>query len=914
MSIMTIENGLNKRFLIALSFASEKKTFVEKVADILAKRFGKGRILYYEYHRALFATPDLASKLPQYYCDDAELIVVVLCRDYQSKPWCGLEWNAIHGSITMTKQLQQEQVMLCHFDRVEMKDLYGRAGYLDLDLKTPNEFASDIMKRLALNQGLPEDHYIRDTPDWPIEVPPLKWFAAGQHNAQTAFARLIKQIPPFRLLLIRGNSGSGKTHLIKQFRNNAKNIRGISSAALNFSLRSDRASALRAFANELNVGLPKAYPSNTDPLIAIFECLKNTERPTLIFFDTFEQAGDAGTCVQEHLLSSLAHASWLRVIIVGQKVPAKNNEPWKDISSDIIELCPATPQEWLDYGRLHQPGLTLEIVRKYHELFTEKVDVLATILCDYSAELLEKVLQSKGNTEALLALAIVHSMHQTRSDTERSQIKDALLAAALPNSCSADLLTALLKTTPKVGERLLSKLLALPFVEPFPIRGEHAVYVHETFRIALHAHLKDTDPARWEALSKCASNYIGRSPDEYSRIEAMVHLSATNRDEATSTANSLTQEFINTANSDAYEAIARTLAEPTATDWLNETAKEDAAQPESRLAAARHDVAVPFHPSLVLRNAHLMTLVPRYVPRDTSLAGVPQEARFFTVSPQVGLQGFCHWQNDRKSSPTVLLVHGIEGSSESRYMRGIAAKAYRVGFNVIRLNQRTCGGTEHLSPTLYNSGLSGDYRAIIRELAHLDRLDRIWLAGYSMGGNLVLKAAGELAETEPALAGVAAVCPNINPTVCARALEEPQNIIYHRHFLTRLKSRLRRKAALQHGKWDLSVLDKITTISEFDDRYTAHDGGYRDGADYYDRSGARHMLHTIAVPTLIIAAQDDPFIPYSIFTVPQIQQQPHIRLVAPRYGGHCGFFQASPKGEDPYWAENRIVDFLQGRL
>ncbi len=326
------------------------------------------------------------------------------------------------------------------------------------------------------------------------------------------------------------------------------------------------------------------------------------------------------------------------------------------------------------------------------------------------------------------------------------------------------------------------------------------------------------------------------------------------------------------------------------------------------------DVALTFQPPFPLTNAHLMTLVPRYLPRDTSLIGIPQESRFFTVEPHTQLLGVCHWQAARDSAPTVVLVHGLEGCSDSRYMRGIASKAYRIGLNVIRMNQRTCGGTEHLSPTLYNSGLSGDYRAILNELAHKDGLTKIWLVGYSMGGNLVLKAAGEVGQLEPALAGVAAVCPNINPTVCARALEEPRNWIYHRHFLTRLKLRLRRKAAFLPGKWDLSILNQISTISEFDDRYTAHDGGYRDGADYYDRAGARHVMESITVPTLIITAQDDPFIPYSMFTAPKIQHHPKIRMVAPKHGGHCGFFNRSQNGEDPYWAENRIVDFLQGRL
>jgi predicted alpha/beta-fold hydrolase len=327
-----------------------------------------------------------------------------------------------------------------------------------------------------------------------------------------------------------------------------------------------------------------------------------------------------------------------------------------------------------------------------------------------------------------------------------------------------------------------------------------------------------------------------------------------------------------------------------------------------------NELASSFQPPRPLQNAHLMTLMPRYWPRDTSLLGLPQEERLFTVEPHSQLKGYCHWQIDRKSSPTAILVHGLEGCSESRYMRGIAAKAYRVGFNIIRMNQRTCGGTEHLSPTLYNSGLSGDYRAIVNELVNRDGLGRIWLVGYSMGGNLVLKAAGELGRSQSALAGAAAVCPNINPTVCARALEEPRNWMYHRHFVTRLKSRLRRKAALFPGQWDLSMLDQITTISEFDDRYTARDGGYRDGADYYNRAGARHVLDAIAVPTLIITAQDDPFIPYSMFTEAKIQWHPQIVLVAPRYGGHCGFFHRSRNGEDSYWAENRILDFLRERI
>jgi predicted alpha/beta-fold hydrolase len=317
-----------------------------------------------------------------------------------------------------------------------------------------------------------------------------------------------------------------------------------------------------------------------------------------------------------------------------------------------------------------------------------------------------------------------------------------------------------------------------------------------------------------------------------------------------------------------------------------------------------------FTPAALLRNPHVMTVLPGRWPRRALLAGVPTESRLFTTESHTQLLGFCHWQPHRTDCRTVVLVHGLEGSSESHYMRGIAAKAYRAGFNVIRLNQRTCGGTEHLTPTLYNSGLSQDYRAVVHELAHVDGLTRIWLVGYSLGGNLVLKAAGEAGSSETALAGAIAVCPTINPAQCAKALEAPRNWVYHYHFLTQLKRRMRRKALLFPGRWNLAGLDLIRTLSEFDDRYTAPDGGYASGADYYDRSGACHVLNAIAVPTLIITAQDDPFIPYSMFTSPLIQRHPMIQVIAPRHGGHCGFFQWTQNGEDPYWAENRIVDFL----
>lgn len=321
--------------------------------------------------------------------------------------------------------------------------------------------------------------------------------------------------------------------------------------------------------------------------------------------------------------------------------------------------------------------------------------------------------------------------------------------------------------------------------------------------------------------------------------------------------------------------------------------------------------SIPFVPHPWLANPHVQTLFPRYRPRNHLLVDIAMEERLFQVDSQSQIKCVCSWQPHRNQAPGLILVHGLEGCHESHYMRGIAHKAWHAGFNVIRFNQRNCAGTEHLTPTLYNGGLSQDIRAVVDELVDKDGIQAIWVVGYSMGGNLVLKMAGEARDACPALQGVAAVCPNIHPAACVAELEERRNWVYHEHFMVKLKARLERKAKIFPGRWDLSLYKHIRTMSQFDDAYTAPDGGYRDAADYYDKSASRHVLAHVQVPTLIITSQDDPFIPIASFEVPAFQSNSCIELITPRHGGHCGFIQKSSSIEDGHWAENRIVEFIQ---
>ena len=307
-----------------------------------------------------------------------------------------------------------------------------------------------------------------------------------------------------------------------------------------------------------------------------------------------------------------------------------------------------------------------------------------------------------------------------------------------------------------------------------------------------------------------------------------------------------------------------------------------------------------------------MTLVAKFYPRGNLLDRIPVESRLFVVAPQVQLLGLCHWHRVPQHHGTVVLVHGLEGCTDSHYMKGLAAKAWRAGLNVIRLNQRTCGGTEHLTRSLYNGGLSGDIQAVVTELTQKDRLKTVSLIGYSMGANLVLKMAGEVADSIPSLISVFGISPNIDPTQCIAALERPSNKLYHDYFLRRLKARLVKKAALFPQHWDLAPLRSITSIREFDNIYTAPDGGYSNATQYYDASGARHVLANIRVPTIIISAQDDPFIPSTMFDLPAIRTNPFIHLVITRHGGHCGFFQRRQDNEDHYWVENRLIELVTG--
>ncbi len=333
-----------------------------------------------------------------------------------------------------------------------------------------------------------------------------------------------------------------------------------------------------------------------------------------------------------------------------------------------------------------------------------------------------------------------------------------------------------------------------------------------------------------------------------------------------------------------------------------------------------------FQPRRWLGSGHLQTIVGNFLPREirlpaaaTELIPVPLPAEMRALPRMVALDQklpsrvlcHCHWQPRAADTVTVVLVHGLEGSSHSQYILGNANKLFAAGCNVVRMNMRNCGGTDALSPTLYHSGMSGDVIAVLQWLIARD-CGRVVLAGYSMGGNLVLKALGELGKAGPPelIAGVA-VSPPMDLGDSADALHHWSNRLYEQRFLRNLLARYRRKVTLYPAIFDRNRAEDVHSIRDFDENVMTPYCGFDGASDYYDRAGSARVLDRIAVPTLILHACDDPFIRLTAGTRAKLHGNPYITLMEPAHGGHCAFLENPTDEYDGYWAERTLLHFVQ---
>src|SRR5271170_1296103 len=303
-----------------------------------------------------------------------------------------------------------------------------------------------------------------------------------------------------------------------------------------------------------------------------------------------------------------------------------------------------------------------------------------------------------------------------------------------------------------------------------------------------------------------------------------------------------------------------------------------------------------FVPRRFLNNGHVMTLAGNFLPRHWSLPD-PEELLVEVEGPIAGHELYgpthvlchCHWQpaEVRSERLTVVLVHGLEGSSNSQYVLGNSTRAWAAGCNVVRMNMRSCGGTDRFSPAIYHSG-------------------------YSMGGNLVLKYAGELGDSAPSvLKAVVGISPLMDLAASSAALHEPQNRFYEKYFLRSMIDRIRRKAELfpeiYLPFYAGGMLRKLRSMRDFDEQVVARFGGFADADDYYYSVASSKVASQLSVPTLIVHSLDDPFIRMLPETRQTLIDNSHVNFIETRHGGHCAFLAPTADG---YWAEKTLLGFL----
>ncbi len=306
--------------------------------------------------------------------------------------------------------------------------------------------------------------------------------------------------------------------------------------------------------------------------------------------------------------------------------------------------------------------------------------------------------------------------------------------------------------------------------------------------------------------------------------------------------------------------------------------------------------SAPFLP--LVKNPHLLTILGNFWPRTLDFSPYPETRRLYRTEPDVQVLV----QSNRPQNPVaeLVMVHGLEGSGEAGYMRTLAHAALSRNIVTHRFNMRTCGGTATLCPTLYHAGLTSDLLFFLRRL---NSPLPVYLTGFSLGGNVSLKLAGELGESgSDVLAGVCAVSTPIDLAASVRRIAQRENHLYERRFVDRMRERL-----FATGRYSRKQLMQPRSIYEMDDQITAPSFGFGNADNYYATQSSNQFLDRIRIPALIIQAKDDSFIPFESFQHPAFQTNPNLRLVATEHGGHLGFLSRSgPR----FWIDRMITDFV----
>ena len=313
----------------------------------------------------------------------------------------------------------------------------------------------------------------------------------------------------------------------------------------------------------------------------------------------------------------------------------------------------------------------------------------------------------------------------------------------------------------------------------------------------------------------------------------------------------------------------------------------------------------------MFRNGDLTTIASNFWPRNLNELRFPATRDLHRTEPEVQVLALRH-EPEVALRGELIVLHGLEGSHDSGYMKSMAQAGLLRGLRVHRLNMRTCGGTEGLAPTLYHAGLTSDLLRIVEGLNAAGR-GPIFLMGYSLGGNVVIKLAGELGSRakDLGIAGVIGVSTPLDLMACCLRMQEKRNFIYSTKFIERLKARYRRRASEFPALFPLNGLGEVKSVLEFDDKFTSKAFGFGNAAGYYGTQSSQSFLQTIAIPGLLIHSADDPLIPSWVYEKAAPEKNPNLKLILTRYGGHVGFLSRGPAR---FWAEEIAGDWIAGNL
>ncbi len=310
-----------------------------------------------------------------------------------------------------------------------------------------------------------------------------------------------------------------------------------------------------------------------------------------------------------------------------------------------------------------------------------------------------------------------------------------------------------------------------------------------------------------------------------------------------------------------------------------------------------------YSPPLLLRNAHLQTILPTLARKVNGINY--QRERIKTPDDDFldldwSAKGF---------SKVCVLCHGLESSSGEPYMKGMVRALNRRNWDAVAINFRGCSGEPNRRLRTYHSGATDDLQTVVDHIQNLGRYDEIALIGFSLGGNLVLKYVGEQgAGISDRITRAAAVSVPCDLESCSQRMTERKNGIYMRRFIKKLIRKMEHKCRLAEAPFRLEQFLSMKTFKEFDDLYTGPVHGFKDAVDYWTRCSCRQFLHRIKIPTLLINAVDDPFLSEQCYPVGEAKESELFYLERPAHGGHVGFMTFDSKGE--YWHEGQVADFV----